>query len=161
MADFKTFPVLIVCLLMMSCQLFGDKGGSSTEPTEIKGGYSFGFCAGYCKADFVFKSDGQSLVLKSHGRANDPPDLLIEEPMESSDWSQMIQAVDINSFCQMEEVYGCPDCADGGLEFLTMDCNGKDKTVNFEFGEELPEIRNLVLEIRPLRDSLVAQVRRR
>ena len=160
MADFRILLIL-VSLSSLSCQLFGDKGSSSISPAEIKGGYSFGFCVGYCKADFVLNPTEQSLVLKSHGRVSDPPDLLLEKPLESADWDRISRSVNMNDFCAMEDVYGCPDCADGGLEFLTLECDGKEKTVNFEYGAELPEIKNLLLEIRPLRDSLVSEIRSR
>jgi len=145
----------------MGCQLFGDKGSSLNSLSEIKGGYSFGFCAGYCKADFVFTENLQALELKTHGRESDPPDLFFEKDLDLSNWDRMIRSVNLDSFCSMDDVYGCPDCADGGMEYVTLECEGRDKTVRFEYGEVLPEIRDLLLEVRPLRDSLVAEINRR
>lgn len=161
MADFRILFILLIGLSSTNCQLLGDKGSSSSIPTEIKGGYSFGLCAGYCNSDFVINSTEISLVLKSHGRDSDPPDILLEKALSSVEWDRISNSFNSSTFCSMEDVYGCPDCADGGREYLTLECDGLDKSVNFEYGADLPELRNLLSEIRPLRDSLIAEVQSR
>jgi hypothetical protein len=58
--------------------------------------------------------------------------------------------VDTAAIHALEGVHGCPDCADGGAEWIQIE--GADSVrVTFEYGAELGGIEELQREIRELR----------
>jgi len=115
-------------------------------------------CAGYCSASLEYNADSVSVILTSHlPLGGGPPDILYTEPMESNQWHALQRSANLDSFCNLDEVLGCPDCADGGAEWLELECDGKEKKVTFEFKSTPSGMEDLLREIRPLRDSLVAR----
>lgn len=135
-----------------ACQFLGS-GNSSKKIEQIKSGYSFGECTGLCKGEFTIHEEERVLLLSTWDE-NDPPERY-EGSLDPSTWVTIQNSIDLNNFCMMEDVYGCPDCADGGAEYLSFPCDGVEKTVTFEFGStDLEEINALLEIIRPLRNQL-------
>ena len=60
--------------------------------------------------------------------------------------------VDVAAITRLEGVHGCPDCADGGAEWIEIDTGSGPIRVTFEFGDTLPGIGPLQAEIRALRE---------
>ncbi len=106
----------------------------------------------------TIKEGEQSLILSSWDRDRDPPDKFIERSLDSASFERIARTVNLAVFCSMDEIYGCPDCTDGGAEYVTLECNGENKSVTFEYGEDLPELRSLLAEIRPLRQALLDEL---
>ena len=48
-------------------------------------------------------------------------------------------------------MYGCPDCADGGSEWVEITHEGITKRVTFEAYNSIPENNELVIQLRELR----------
>jgi hypothetical protein len=51
----------------------------------------------------------------------------------------------------VEGVHGCPDCADGGAEWVQVRASGDSIRATFEYGATLEPIAALQAEIRALR----------
>ena len=62
---------------------------------------------------------------------------------------------DFDEILAMKDVYGCPDCADGGSEWIEVTHNGDTKKVTFEFGSVLEPIARLVDSLRSIRSDLL------
>lgn len=54
---------------------------------------------------------------------------------------------------ELDSIYGCPDCADGGAEWIEIQDDQQIKKVTFEYGDTLAPIENLMLELRDLREA--------
>jgi hypothetical protein len=52
-------------------------------------------------------------------------------------------------------VIGCPDCADGGAESLTVIGTGGTKTISFDHGAAIKEAQPLLDRVRALRTRLM------
>ncbi len=53
----------------------------------------------------------------------------------------------------MDNVIGCPDCADGGSEWLELGFEGDVKRVTFEYMNEPDELKDIIVDLRGLMDS--------
>lgn len=148
-------------LFLLLCA-FTCKTETEVAPTasnfRIKGGTSFGMCIGYCLTEFEVSSQKVAMLRKGWGRGggNNLPDKTCERTIGSSDWTALANAVATSerAFQQLPERVGCPDCADGGSEWIEIIKNDEVKRVTFEFGKTVPEISNLIAEMRKFRESM-------
>lgn len=114
--------------------------------TFVGAGWSFGMCAGYCRADLVL-IDGL-LTLVGSDRTGDEP--LYEHRGElTAEGSGLIAAAAAAlSGLPLESVYGCPDCADGGASYVVLDRDGVTSRHDMEFGrppEVLADLHDLAM----------------
>ena len=58
--------------------------------------------------------------------------------------------IDLDTFLEMQETIGCPDCADGGAEWLELGFEDLVKRVTFEYGNEPGEFENIIPALREL-----------
>jgi hypothetical protein len=107
---------------------------------EITSGTSFGMCAGYCVTEL--RIDRTSVTLTEDSQRQDIP--------TRSEWNRLQSLVDTAAFRRLEGVHGCPDCADGGAEWIQIE-TAEPVRVTFEYGTELDGIDELQAEIRELR----------
>ena len=47
-------------------------------------------------------------------------DLLLEDNLSQEEWQQLVTLIDFEYFQSLDDVYGCPDCSDGGSEFIVI-----------------------------------------
>jgi hypothetical protein len=105
-------------------------------------GWSFGMCMGYCNADLVISSDG-SLILTASDRAGNV--VLFSNPGSLTDTGHERIAAEVAELAgvPLQEVYGCPDCADGGAAYLALSRNGAASHHAMGFGEPPAELADL------------------
>ena len=58
--------------------------------------------------------------------------LLLGDNLSQETWQQFISLIDFGYFQSLDDVYGCPDCADGSAEFIEIIYDGVAKQVTFE-----------------------------
>ena len=123
------------------------------DSIQINSGTSYGECGGYCV--FELELDNNSALFKASSWGWDPygelPDLILEDNLNQIVWQQLINLIDFEYFLSLEDVYGCPDCADGGAEFIEITYDGVIKLVTFEAYTEIDGIQELTLLLRDLR----------
>jgi hypothetical protein len=121
--------------------------GASTMPAvagaddQLSGaGWSFGMCAGTCRADLVLDDD--HLILTGSDRAGAP---LIETQasLTVDGRAALDSALATLGDTPLEPQYGCPDCADGGASYLVVDRAGTSTRHDMEFGNPPPELADL------------------
>jgi hypothetical protein len=151
---FVSLFVLIAILLITGCvqkipqeQSTGQTPSTTSQQLIIKTGTSFGMCAGYCKEEITITS--KKIVFHKSGWEEDLyPEITEEVPISNEQWTTLSGYVDFEKFNSLNDTIGCPDCADGGAEWIEID-NGKSiKKVTFEYGVSIAEIDNLILEHR-------------
>ncbi len=73
------------------------------------------------------------------------------EVLEDSDWNSFLTEIDVNSFFSMPETIGCPDCADGGAEWIEIKlANGEKHKVTFEYMNAPSAFKNYISGLRGL-----------
>lgn len=121
----------------------------SSEITQVKYGTSFGMCVGYCKHELLLKSDKATYNLSGWNATVEP--ITYTEVLNSSDWNLVTTNLNIKDFFDLPEMIGCPDCADGGAEWIEIELpNGSKHKVTFEYNNEPALLKNTVVELRGL-----------
>lgn len=118
------------------------------EVTLVGAGWSFGMCGGYCQADLVLE-DG-AVVLTGAGWTSPDPLFLNRGTLTSHGRNRVAVAVAGLGNVPLEDVYGCPDCADGGAAYLVLVREEVVSRHNMDFGRPpdiLAELHMLALSI--------------
>ena len=61
--------------------------------------------------------------------------------------------IDFENFRLLDDRIGCPDCADGGAEWIQVNWSGQNKRVTFENGQLIKGFEGLVVKLRDLRNK--------
>jgi len=152
----------IFLFVIVSLIIFGAScGQKSTEPVQsfnedaiyLKTGFYFGLCDGYCKADLEFSDD--RVRLTTVGWDDDYPPLTAVSSITDDEKDALMQALDKDRFLPLDFMYGCPDCADGGAEWIRMIYSDTVKQVSFEFLEEPAALEPAMATIRPIMSRML------
>lgn len=152
---FITFSALFI--MAFSCE---DK--TSLQPingtiARVKSGQSFGMCMGKCYNELIVETN--SVILKQIERKERGGEAKTMEHRDNTRWSEIIADLDNfpkSAFLQLDEQYGCPDCADGGAEWLEIQfTDGKTKHVKFEYGATVEGFEEIISSLRAHRLSLM------
>jgi hypothetical protein len=139
-------PVLncILCAgLMITCA----RQEYPNEVIQIRYGTTFGFCLGYCKKDLTLKSGSETF--QATGWLDTIPIKTCTESLDNSTWDSLRTGMDIKSFFNLPVTIGCPDCADGGAEWIEVGLNNTNiHKVTFEYWNEPAELKNYVTLLR-------------
>ena len=118
---------------------------------KIEYGTSFGECMGYCKRDISIAPD--KIVFTKSGWADSVITRHCDQDLSGDDFKALTGKIDLRDFKDLDEVIGCPDCADGGAEWIRIVTPDLDKKVTFEYGNEPDKVKPF---IRILRDYLIS-----
>lgn len=113
-------------------------------------GTSFGMCAGYCVTRLEVTAD--SVHLEERGGRDNPPPRVRARALTATERAEVEAALRAAELTSAEEVYGCPDCADGGAEWVEVG----GRRVTFEHGADIRPVRQLARVARTLRASFPA-----
>ena len=121
---------------------------------QIKTGTSFGECYGYCLSELSIIGTDADYYLNSWIE-NDS----VYQPVEISDvinfsiWENLNTFLDFELFMNLDTIYGCPDCADGGAEWFEITTSDTIKRVTIEYGDSLDGFNNFIDEFHSIRHS--------
>ncbi len=99
-----------------SIQASKEQNPTESELVSIQWGKSFGMCRGYCFEEFTFTPDSVYRLRKSW-----QPEL---HPQQDSAWKEPAAYALFSAHANFDSLQilgdrlGCPDCADGGSEWL-------------------------------------------
>ncbi len=152
--------VIFSTIIVSSCSVISFDNDAEYEVTS---GHSFGFCLGPCTQtlNLNWQSRQAEFVIR-YSEFQDNSVSFREEviPTTFSDqvWDEMLEEVkSVDDFNSFEEVYGCPDCADGGAEWIEIIDRSGTHRVTFEFGGNVKGLDNLILLFRNKRMALSEQ----
>ncbi len=157
------FSALFAVVLISNCNQDNDlvidekykSGGAELEYIEY--GTSFGMCAGYCMKKITI-SDSKIIFEKKSWNIEEYPIVTITESYNQSDWINLLTKVDYESFQELNPIIGCPDCADGGAEWIELKkLNGEAYKVTFEYGNEPEVLQNFIQDLKELLSSYSEQ----
>ncbi len=133
--------LFLMAILFAGCE-------KNVDPTTVKIHYgtSFGMCLGYCKKELLLTN--QEAQFTKSGWRNDVETKTCKQAIDEEKWNALIQKIDANKFNQLKEVIGCPDCTDGGAEWIELEGEGKKHKVTFEYGKEPEEVKIYINDLR-------------
>ncbi|WP_449439265.1 hypothetical protein [Pedobacter steynii] len=144
----RTKPLKLVMLfcLMAVAAVFSSCKKTDGNKLKVSYGTSFGMCVGYCNNQ-LFISSGKLEYKRYENKPNAVPKVCTGTISEA-DWSKLADSIDLSVFNQLKEVYGCPDCADGGAEWVEIEYGDKKHKVTFEYGREPNEMKPYISALR-------------
>lgn len=154
----KLWPacVLVAALCLSAC------AGGTAAPTEVRqivSTTSFGMCAGYCSTRLEISEREAVLIRDARGGrgAQDLPEQRISEELTAAEWREIAQLAANTHLDGLPPVIGCPDCADGGAESLTLERADGSQSVSFEYGATIAEAQPLLDRVRALRTRMTPE----
>ena len=160
------YTVLSLTMLALSSCAAAPQSGPEPSPSatassspsvvtlqEIAYGKSFGFCVGYCEHHLSITAERMRLEHTSR----DPkayPEKVIEKPTPAETWQKLNRLASLKTLQELPERVGCPDCADGGAEWIELQQDEISKRVPFEPPAGLPQQAELLEELRKLYGEL-------
>jgi len=142
-------------VLLTACGTTGTDGplrGPGREQLtalELRSGTSFGMCGGYCVTELAIDTLGVALTETSQVQPLPPRTRTL--PLSEADWERLVAVVDTAAIRGLAGVHGCPDCADGGAEWIQFGPASEAVRVTFEFGDMIDGIEPLQTLLRELR----------
>ena len=115
----------------------------------VHGGTSFGFCIGYCQTRQEIQPGHVSF--SAFSRDQSVNDYYASQSLDAAEWRELIEAVDLTALDGLPETIGCPDCADGGAEWIQVFTPNGEKRVTFPFGDKVDGINPLIEKLRDIR----------
>lgn len=138
---------LILGFIFIACEISNDDNFTN-DIEYIKYGTSFGECLGYCKNNITVTDS--KIVFHKSGWSLDGllPEISKTENIDSKYTTELIDKIDFDSFLKLDSIIGCPDCADGGAEWIEIRSKGKSHKVIFEYMNEPGETKEYIGYLR-------------
>ena len=149
----------LVTLMLGRCtetNIVSSAENATSDPLTIRTGTSFGMCVGYCQHDYVV--NGTTVTLTQNGTRTQAssPTKTCQTTLTSADWDALKALVNIDSFSSQPETIGCPDCADGGAEYVELAMGDRKHRVTFSYNKTIPGSEALVDALRKRREAFPA-----
>ncbi|UJR24697.1 hypothetical protein I4U23_006071 [Adineta vaga] len=149
--------------IFLSCCFFlgalviiqGQNSTPNNDIISISSGVSFGMCRGYCRRSIMISSNLKRVISikEANYQQTEFPPVKKAAPFTAEEWNELVSLVDFNAFQALNEQIGCPDCADGGAEWIQIETKGQMKKVTFENGRLIKGFEGLVVQLRNLRNQ--------
>ena len=121
----------------------------TAEGLVLRSGTSFGMCMGYCVTELTVTQDELRFVEASREPVRERTRRAALAPGE---WEEILALANPSALEALPEVIGCPDCADGGAEWVEVEHEGRKRRVTFQYGSTVEGIQPLVDKARELRE---------
>jgi hypothetical protein len=145
----------IACLPLAAALLGAACHSSPTEPEvlTVRSGTFFGMCppGAYCETTLEVASGSAVLTTIHRGGGSN---IVIAGTLAAGEWAALIATVDEGRLRSLPAIIGCPDCADGGAEWIEVTTSGWTKKVTFEFGSSPGGMEALATRVRSIRARL-------
>lgn len=143
----------IVCL-----PIIGGDDSQRKNIIAVSSGTSFGECLGYCRRSIFLRCNSRKLIALKEPNGVDSayPPVKKEYKIPVKLWQDVVNLIDVKRFRSLDDRIGCPDCADGGAEWIEIQGKNFKKRVTFEYGKTIESFDALVKKLRDLRATYVA-----
>ncbi|CAF1102706.1 unnamed protein product [Didymodactylos carnosus] len=111
-------------------------------------------CRGYCR-NYVLLTPSKIIAVKESYQTTQYPSIKKELNLTLKEWENILNLVDITKFKATPNVLGCPDCADGGAEWIEIVFQSGTKRVTFDNGRTIPGLESLVNKLREIRNEYI------
>jgi hypothetical protein len=145
------FLVVSVMVLIFSCKKdhkVQDLKMKRMDVPKISYGTSFGMCIGYCINEMSI-DNSKVIFTRSSWNSDQYPRKQCQMAITAEKFETLLNMTDSSSFNKLDTIYGCPDCADGGAEWVEITAATWKHKVKMDYsGPNRPE------EMEALIDSL-------
>ena len=148
--SFYLIPLAI--LFLFSCE-----EEENRNIISVSSGTSFGECMGYCVRTLEIENLSLTYTVSGYDPVNYPV-LSVESTLSGGEWNTIAALVDFKELQSYEDVIGCPDCADGGAEWVQVETSEGLKKITFDYGDTLSAIQPLINHLRTLRTKYESQL---
>ena len=145
-----TFCFLFLSLLLLNCER--DKtilDPASSGDYTIKYGTSFGECRRYCKKELIVNEMNVNFTAFSW-QPQQFPEKSISGRLTLVEYQHLTSLINMNEILKYDDIIGCPDCADGGAEWIQIIQDDQTKIITFEYGTTLDSINELIEQLRKI-----------
>ena len=138
---------LILLVILGACSKNGDL-------SKVNYGTSFGMCLGYCRNELTLEPGYVTYV--HSGWVDTVETITCSDKLGNDDWVYYKTQLDVQEFLKLPATIGCPDCADGGAEWVEIELkNGTGHKVTFEWGNEPSVLNDYIIRLREQMDSSI------
>jgi hypothetical protein len=125
---------------------------NDNEVQLIKYGTSYGFCKGYCHRELVINCEKiiVTQIWWQKGRRDtlNFPDKIDTVNIKFTEWQDLLKQIDKQAFLSLPSTIGCPDCDDGGSEWIEISFKDSKRKITFESGKTIDSIHGLINLLR-------------
>lgn len=131
--------------LIISEQIIIDE--NTPRIVNLNHGESFGMCSGYCYSE---KRYSKSEIIEYRKSWNNiDPAIFDTISYSKKSWNMIIRLIDLEKFKKLPKRIGCPDCTDGGAEWIEIIMSDSSNyIVEFEYHAEIEGIMDLLKYLR-------------
>ena len=146
------FLLFIFAFALVTNSCTTAKNTVPSDIVSIKHGTSYGHCLGYCTKEELYASG--SMVYTQRSREENKPEKIRTEPFSEQAFQKLTTSFDRQKWNALPETIGCPDCADGGAEYIEILTTSGVKRVTFEAGSDPEGLENILAQFRAKRLGL-------
>jgi hypothetical protein len=140
----------LVVLLVLTAPTCSLTGSDANGPLTIVHGTSFGMCGGYCRS--MLEIDSATARLTQVGRDSIRyPRKTRSLELTEAEWRRLKALANVEDLSAVAGVHGCPDCADGGAEWIAIQKPDRTIQTTYEYGSDLERIAELQQQLRAIR----------
>jgi len=118
---------------------------------SISYGSSFGMCVGYCSNNLLISDLKLTFSKSKNGQTTDTK--TCSKTISEADVNAIKNDLNMEKIAALPETIGCPDCADGGAEWIAINADGKQYKITYEYGKAPKELEAAVARLRLLKDG--------
>ncbi|TCD10122.1 hypothetical protein EZ449_09850 [Pedobacter frigidisoli] len=145
----QALPLIFSVFLLLN--ISSCKKNNIKNLNSIGYGSSFGMCAGYCATNLLINDFKLTFSKSKNGQA--PDTKTCTKTISEEEVNAIKNLLNSNQIVNLPEVIGCPDCADGGAEYVSINADGKQYKITYEYGKAPKELEAAVAKLRVLKDS--------
>ena len=147
----KLTLLLALTLLVISCEdIENSELNLDVEILSISYGTYFGECYGYCSQSIKIENDSISYQAQSWSENVNYPLIAYSAKFSEEYWKLLEEEIDFLIFRNLEEVIGCPDCADEGAEWVEIETKDITHKITFEYNDPPDEISHYIEDLSEL-----------
>lgn len=137
----------LLFFLLISCSE-KDTENNTANLDSIKYGTSFGFCYGYCNEYLNITNSKIIFNKESWGDNTLFPKVEKTIDIDLNDWELLNNKINFKNFSTLQETIGCPDCADGGAEWIEIQSGERTHKITFEYQNEPAAVKEYISILR-------------
>lgn len=125
--------------------------GRKESTLVIRTGTTFGRCIGYCIHSVQITPEKIEFYQADQRKRR--PKITGTRRISEETWQALTALIELEEFTALPEVVGCPDCDDGGMEWIEISYGDTTKRVEFEYHTSIPKIDGLIKMLREIRET--------
>jgi hypothetical protein len=150
-----SLTLLILTVIISGCDKAQNENAES--PDYVMYGTSFGECLGYCRKSI--KIEPESITFTKSGWNIDSilPEQSETDNFTTENWEKLTNSIDFEAFLALDPIIGCPDCADGGAEWIEIKRNDATHKVIFEYNHAPDAVKSYIGILKSSMEEYVAE----